>query len=792
MMATIQGTSGDDTLIGTDSRAQGEGDRLEGLAGDDYLDGGEGIDTLVGGTGNDVYIVGLGAHYRIDNFDWQYYYTGEAPDTVEENGGGTDEIRSSIKELNLHGIRIGFVRFSAPEVENLTGTSDSGQTLTGNALANIIKGGAGDDTLSGGNRGVDTLIGGLGNDKYVFSRDGGQIIELADGGIDHVEVRTVTFIIPDHVENATAQNLSVSRNITGNGDDNTIITGDYADYLDGGMGDDLLIGGLGDDIYVVEDDGDVVSDTGGVDTVRATVTFTLTSNIENLTLIGSFDASGYGNAEANVLTGNGFNNEMFGYGGNDVISGGEGDDHLRGNDGDDQIAGGTGADEIHGGNGSDTIGGGSGANRLNGNGGFDTVAYDSAAAGVRVDLRIRSAQDTGSGLDVINGFEGISGSRFRDFLNGDESDNVIEGKDGDDQLDGGSGDDRIDGGDGIDTAVYAYANAAVLIDLRREVQADNASGSDTLVSIEGVIGSEFADKIIGNEGDNRLNGAESNDRIVALGGTDVLLGGIGDDYLDGGEGSDRMVGGGGDDLYRVDDATDIIQERDGEGVDRVIATADYSISDHVEYLRLVGAARNGFGSDLANEIRGSAGTNNLNGRGGEDVIRAGSGNDIARGGAGDDRLYGQAGRDQLFGDDGEDILLGGAGEDSLSGGISNDVLLGGTGRDSLTGGGGADWFRFTNSDISDSADEADMITDFSGYHGDRIDLQRVDADTLTARNDAFTFVGDAAFSGAAGELRVEVVDSNTFLQGDRDGDGAADFFIRVDGLPPLEASDFIL
>ena len=160
--------------------------------------------------------------------------------------------------------------------------------------------------------------------------------------------------------------------------------------------------------------------------------------------------------------------------------------------------------------------------------------------------------------------------------------------------------------------------------------------------------------------------------------------------------------------------------------------------------------------------------------------------------AGNDSLQGGALNDILNGDAGIDALLGQAGNDTLDGGSGNDIVDGGTGRDFLTGGDGADRFRFDDGDYSGtSAVNSDRIFDFSQAQGDLIDLSRTDAISGGA-DDAFTFIGTAAFSSTAGELRYEQGGAFTLVTGDTDGDGNADFAIRLDGLVTLTGGDFVL
>lgn len=167
------------------------------------------------------------------------------------------------------------------------------------------------------------------------------------------------------------------------------------------------------------------------------------------------------------------------------------------------------------------------------------------------------------------------------------------------------------------------------------------------------------------------------------------------------------------------------------------------------------------------------------------------GNDILLGGHRGDKLDGGTGDDVLRGNGGPDTLWGGDGNDKLWGGAGNDTLIGGAGRDILHGGMGADRFVFGEGDSSADRGLADRIADFSHAQGDRIDLSAIDANTTLAGDQAFSFIGNAAFT-AAGQLHAILVNGNTYVEGDVNGDHIADFAIRLDGAVNLAALDFVL
>jgi Ca2+-binding RTX toxin-like protein len=335
--------------------------------------------------------------------------------------------------------------------------------------------------------------------------------------------------------------------------------------------------------------------------------------------------------------------------------------------------------------------------------------------------------------------------------------------------------------------------------------------------------------LAGNALNNLISGGAGNDTLTGGDGDDTLSGGDSGDRLTGGAGADLLEGGAGNDTYVIEDALDTIAEQAGGGIDTVeSALAVYTLDANLENLVLLTGASNGIGNGLDNVLTGNAAANELVGRdgndtlfgnegndvlrgqGGEDLLRGGAGTDDLFGGAENDTLYGDHGNDRLYGNDGDDFgnggngddnVFGGAGDDRLYGGVGNDTLngqsgndfiVGGIGIDLLVGGTGADRFVFLDGDFGPDLSATDRIKDFSSAQGDLIDLTQVDADTTLAGNQAFAWIGNAAFSGTAGELRYAIAGNTTTITGDTDGDGTADFALWLTGQVGLVAGDFVL
>jgi serralysin len=185
------------------------------------------------------------------------------------------------------------------------------------------------------------------------------------------------------------------------------------------------------------------------------------------------------------------------------------------------------------------------------------------------------------------------------------------------------------------------------------------------------------------------------------------------------------------------------------------------------------------GTARIDKIFALGGADVVSGLAADDLLDGGSGNDVLRGGDGADRVVGADGADQLFGDLGGDTLIGGGGKDMLRGGL---------GTDRLTGGSSADRFDFDRAAECGIGAARDVITDFIRSQADKIDLATIDAKSTVSGNQAFTFVGTKALSGAAGQLRC----SDGIIQGDSNGDGAADLELQVLGPNTMQSSDFLL
>jgi len=657
--AAIDGTgnSEDNRLVGNDAintlNGGGGNDTLLGGGGNDRLFGGDGTDVLDGGSGNDR--VDGGGGVDIVN----YYFVA---------GNVAIDLRLTSAQNTLSAGMDTLV-----SIESVYGSNVGNDTITGDDFNNRIRGYGGNDILNGGlgddvvsgNEGADFIIGDLGNDRLDGGNDRDTLSfanAAANISVDlSVLTRQNTGLGEDVILNFEVIEGSRIGNdrLFGDQEANDIFGLDGNDVLGGDDGADLLDGGLGSDtadysrsfgrVIVNLSRGSAVDDGfGRIDTLVS---------IENL--IGSeLDDLLIGDANANVLRG------IFG---DDILEGGEGNDTLEGGDGDDRIdgqagsdtasygsasggvvvnlalainntvsagidnligienllgsnfadllTGNAGANRLEGGGGNDTLEGAAGNDFVDGGEGLDTASYANAAAAVAVSLAIVGAQNTGgAGTDTLLGIENLLGSQFNDTLTGDAFANVLTG---------GGGNDILDGAGGIDTAGYSNAGGGVTVNLGLTTAQNTVNaGSDTLVSIENIVGSNFADTLTGNTGNNILSGGLGNDIILSLGGNDVLNGGPGDDVLDGGSGSgDTATYEDASSRVAVDLALTIAQDTLGGGVDTLLNIESLTGSAYDDVLS---------GNSLANELTGGAGNDSLFGRLGMDRLI---------GGAGADRFY---------------------------------------------------------------------------------------------------------------------------------------------------------
>jgi Ca2+-binding RTX toxin-like protein len=690
-----------ENLILTGAALNGTGNvlnnTLTGNALANTLNGSTGADVMIGGGGNDTYVVDNAADVISE-------LAGEGTDTVTAASSYT--LGAELENLVLGGTLV------------INGTGNAlDNVITGNTKNNILTGDAGNDTLNGG-AGIDTLLGGLGDDTYDVDVAGDIVTELSGEGTDHVR-SLVSYTLGANIENLTLTGTSAS-NGTGNASANVITGNSGTNTLDGGAGADTMAGGNGSDTYVVDDAGDVVSELAaqGTDTVRASVSYMLGAELENLTLAGTGTIDATGNGLVNILTGNAGANTLDGGAGADKLAGGLGDDSYIIDDALDTVTEKTGE-------GTDTV--------------YTSIAYTLSA-------NIENMVLTGAA--AIN-------------LTGNAANNTLTGNAAANTLSGGGGTDTLIGGDGDDTYIVDDAADAVI--------ETAAQGSDTVQSA-------FSYTLTANLESLVLTGTAA---INGTGNADnnSITGNAGANTLDGAAGADTLAGGAGNDFYILDDAGDVVSEAAAAGTDTVQSAGGYTLGANIENLQLSGAGDiDGTGNELANSIAGNAGANTLDGGSGADTLAGGAGDDtyvidsaadtVAENvGEGTDRVL--AGASYTLGANIENLVLTGAAAINGTGNTGNNSITGNTAANTLDGGSGADTLAGGAGDDVYIADASDVIIENAGEGLDSV--QSADSFILSAALENLTLTGTNDIDGT-GNAGVNTITGNT---GDNTLDGGA-------------------
>lgn len=455
----------------------------------------------------------------------------------------------------------------------------------------------------------------------------------------------------------------------------------------------------------------------------------------------------------------------------------------------------------------------------------------------------------------IDALYALFSSRAQHFIGSSGNDNYVGTASGD-LIEGGAGFDTLAGGLGDDTYVVTDRNNSIVenSDGGNDTIETAITHYQIRDNVENLVqtGTVADQWNYGNALDNTMTATDLGGSLLGMEGNDTLIGGLGDDYLSGDAGADVMTGGKGDDSYSVDDVGDVVNETAGEGADTVETTLNhYQIGDTIENLTQTGDADLfGYGNDGNNLLTGNDGASVLAGLGGNDTLDGGLGADALYGGAGNDKYIvdnvkdavfetdpetgadtggtdtvrasvnytigdfvenltlvnaidpeaktadlkgsGNALDNRIIGNAGDNRLFGLDGADAIKGGSGNDRIHGGLGSDTLTGNAGADMFFFRAGETAAGKNAADTITDFHAKQHDLINLHGIDANESRKGNQDFDFIGTDRFSHHAGELRFDKSGGDTFVMGDTDGDGKADFTIHLDGALKMTDDFFVL
>jgi len=605
------------------------------------------------------------------------------------------------------------VNFGVSDTFTLVISGPLPKTLVGTSGNDVLIGGRGDDTLTGlaggdllnGGPGADQMFGGSGDDTYLVDDPGDVVTELANEGVDTVQ-SSLTYTLGANTENLTLIGATAT-NATGNALDNILTGNSAANVLDGGVGADTMVGGTGNDTYVVDNVDDLVTESAneGTDIVQSSVSYTLSANLENLTLLGAADIHATGNGQSNMLSGNAGNNVLDGGAGDDTMVGGAGNDTYIMDNFNDMVI-------------------------ENANEGTDTIkSFVSLTLPENVENLILTGTDALSGV----------GNAQNNVLIGNSAGNVLDGRAGNDTLDGGAGDDILIGGGGSNTLIGGPGDDTfVVTDVGDVVRESAGEGLDTVQSVISYTLPDHVENLllvgpsvisgIGNEEDN------------------VLTGNSAANLLDGGAGADTMVGGGGDDIYVVDNAGDVVTENVSGGTDTVQSRITYSLAVNVEHLILMGsAAINGTGNALDNVLTGNSAANILTGGAGNDTYVIGVGDTVVeQANQGTDTVV----TDQSYtlGAHVENLTLTGVANLNGTGNQLNNILTGNSGNNVLDGQGGADQLVGGAGDDTYLVDNTgDVVTEAASEGIDSV--QSSVTYTLNANVENLTLTGAEAING---------------------------------------------
>jgi len=836
------------TGIGNDlDNVMSNGNRLEGLGGNDTLFGSAARDLLIGGDGNDSLHGAGSASGGLDTLDGgagNDTLDGEsgavllfsvAPgaanaDLVKDFGSGRDVIQLDASVHANAGVSgrfaTGDARFFA--AAGATGGHDADDrviynTTTGQLFYDADGNGAGASqliaTLQGAPalaasdifvapQGTSIIIGTPFDDSLIGTPGNDSILGLA--GNDRIEGREGNDTLEGGAGNDDLSGWDGSDQLFG-GDGNDTLAGGLAEPRDSSA--DTLNGGLGDDLYVVDTSNDVLSDAGGIDTVEALdLDWTLGAGFENLALnndISEFPSTGIGNDLDNVMSITFAGGHLEGRGGNDTLLGSGRSDALLGQDGNDSIDGRGGSDTIEGGAGIDTLTGHGDANFVfsaaPGAANADLITDFGPQDTIRLDARVMT------NLGASGRFAAGDGRFFA-------AAGATGGHDTDDRVIYNTSTGQLfydaDGsGAGSAQLIATLQGAPTLV--ATSITVDNAPGGQTITGTAG------NDSITGTPNNDSIDGLAGNDTIDGAGGDDTLLGGAGNDSLTGSGGADSMVGGDGDDT--LDAASDALGPSgvepgttpgdtldgglgndeylvrpndvvvDPGGIDTIFTDrSDYTLQNGLENLTFLPFPLSQFdGEGVSVRFAG----NDL-----DNVIRIDrlfiNGHAQIDGGGGNDLLIGGASSDNLSGGVGNDTLDGGGGGefgDALSGGDGSDRLISGGNFNFFSGGAGADSFVLTGmpSEPDGQAQVLDFVSGVDKIVLDGAFHNGVGSSGNFAAGDGRFFAAAGAASGHDGDDRViyDTSTGNLWFDADGNGAGEARLIANLDGAPALAATD---
>ena len=739
-------------------------DELFGGSGDDILYGGGGWDNLLGQSGNDTLLPGTGGANILGHEDL--------------NGG--------------HGDDLYIVEYASWFLDgHYTDTGLTTAQLVNKSVAFRTGYGIGiDEVRFTQTIDTDIVLGGTNLQAVAQLFEGIERVVIGTGLANAADRTGITLINIDASLVGSPGGLGSTQGmeLLGNAASNSFVGTIFDDLLDGGAGIDTMDAGLGNDIYILSEVGDIVIEDpllgGGQDTlvVNFNANYTLGAQFENLTLNGTngtANLNGTGNNSDNVIVGNAGNNVLLGLLGSDTLNGGTGNDTLDGGAGNDTLNGGAGIDRLNGGAGVDLHTGGAGN---------DVFIFSSVADIGNNPLFLETITDFTAGdlidlsaVDINPGIAGIqSFNRIGAAFTGTGTPSAVS-----------AGELRYIGG-----ILAGDANGDGVADFQMAINPQTIPGAGAPVPsltlanfilgpITASIASNTAAGIIeGNAGTSVHTFTVTLDRASAtainlnwaVSAAGLLSPARAADFVGGvfPTGIVRFAPNQTSATVSVSVAGDTVFEQNENF--RVTITPNTPTAALYQIGTAIATS-----TILNDDVAPVAPVGPINGTNAADTLVGTALNDVINGLGGNDTITGLAG---------DDTLSGGIGNDNMNGGVGNDVLIGDAGADSMTGGDGSDTFRYLA--ITDSGTPAltrDTITDFV-VGTDTIDVSAIDANSRLNGNQAFTFIGSAAFTDL-GQVRYSGGVMQFNAVGNR-RDVTADMSIAFIGNPLITGANIIL
>jgi Ca2+-binding RTX toxin-like protein len=723
---------------------------------------------LIANSGNDTLVAGSAATTLEGGVGQDTFVVNSTGDSIEAAASATNTVLSSIS-------------YTLPSyITTLELTGSANLTGTGNTLADSIVGNAGHDTLTAGvgndtlvaGTGLATLVGGVGNDTFVIDSTS-DVIQGQVSGQYNTLVSSVTVTLPTNINalllsgsgNLTGTANSANDSIRGNSGNDTLVAGAGNDTLTGGAGVDTFIGGTGGATFVINNAADAIQNASSTsaNSVLTSVSYTLPTNVNALTLIGPSNIAGTGNAASDTLTGGEGNDTLYAGSAADTLIGGTGSTTFVVNATGDVVQDGSSVasntlqtsvsytlptdvnslvltgtaaltgtansanDTLTSNSGVDTLVGGAGNDTFVVNNASDVVQDTSTTANNSILTALTYALPTNVNDLVLTGTAAVTGT-----ANG-----------GTDTLTSNTGVDTLVGGAGNDTFVLNNAS-----DVVQDASSTASNAIDSSVSY--ALPTNVNALTLTGSGSLTATGNAANDVITANAGSDTLLAGTG---------TDTLIGGAGNDTFVVDSTSDVVQDTTVGANSTISSSVNFTLPTNVNALLLTGTGNLvGTANSGSDTLTSNSGVDTLVAGSGADVIVVNNAADVIQNARATDTI--ESSFSYTLPASAGGLILTGTGNISATGNASSDTLVGGAGSDTLTAGtgvatmvGGAGNTTFVVNSASDVVEDTVVGTTNT--------LQSSVSYSLPAGVDSLTLTGAASLTGTGNGDTANVLTANS-------------------------------